>query len=183
VFEKLVSFTKDVSDLSDKPVLSPAELKAQFDSAPDEVRQYLNKLIDALQKSTAGDSGAKNIGATSISGVTGSDVQSVLEGLKTYADGKYLSMAGQKVEIIEGTVAVFGGNTFTLSVTFPTAYASTPDVVFSRITQGVSYTDLIMNPYIHEVTNTGFKCRFNSYNNTQGFGTGTFKAKFLVIGK
>jgi hypothetical protein len=183
MFEKLVSFTKKVADLPDRPSLNPAELKNQFDAAPDEVRVYLNKLIDALQKSTAGDSGAKNVGASSLSGVDGSDVQSVLEGLKKYSDEKFLAMNGQKVEVVEGTVAVFGGNTFTLSVTFPSAYTSTPDVVFSRITQGVSYTDLIMSPYIHEVTTTGFKCRFNSYNNTQGFGTGTFKAKFLVIGK
>jgi hypothetical protein len=84
MFEKLVSFTKDVSDLADKPALgSAAALKAQFDAAPDEVRVYLNKLIEALQKTTAGDSGAKNIGVTSISGLTGSDVQTILESLNT----------------------------------------------------------------------------------------------------
>jgi hypothetical protein len=49
-FEKLIAFTKKVADLSDKPSLNPSELKAQFDAAPDEARQYLNKLIDALKK-------------------------------------------------------------------------------------------------------------------------------------
>lgn len=84
MFEKLVSFTKDVSDLPDRPAVdSAAALKAQFDAAPDEVRVYLNKLIDALKLTTAGDSGAKNIGATSISGLTGTDVQSLLESLNT----------------------------------------------------------------------------------------------------
>jgi hypothetical protein len=81
--EKLNAFTKDVSDLSDRPALNPTELKAQFDAAPDEVRQYLNKLIDALKKTTAGDSGAKNIGATTISGLTGTDIQTILESLNT----------------------------------------------------------------------------------------------------
>jgi hypothetical protein len=83
VLEKLNAFTKDVSDLSDRPALNPTELKAQFDAAPDEVRQYLNKLIDALKKTTAGDSGAKNIGATTISGLTGTDVQTILGSLNT----------------------------------------------------------------------------------------------------
>jgi hypothetical protein len=81
LFEKLVSFTKKVADLPDRPSLDPAALKAQFDAAPDEVREYYNKLIDALQKTTTGDSGAKNIGATTISGLDGSNVQSLLESI------------------------------------------------------------------------------------------------------
>jgi hypothetical protein len=81
--EKLLAFTKKVADLSDRPALNPTELKAQFDAAPEEVRQYLNKLIDALSKTTSGDSGAKNIGASTISGLTGSNVQSLLEALNT----------------------------------------------------------------------------------------------------
>jgi hypothetical protein len=83
MFEKLVSFTKKVADLADKPALNPTELKAQFDAAPDEVRTYLNKLIDALKSTTAGDSGAKNTGATTITGLTGTDVQSLLDSLNT----------------------------------------------------------------------------------------------------
>lgn len=86
MFEKLVSFTKDVSDLANQPALDAVALKAQFDAAPDEVRTYLNQLIDALLKNTAGDSGAKNIGATNITGLTGLDVQTLLESLKTYVD-------------------------------------------------------------------------------------------------
>lgn len=81
MFEKLVSFTKKVSDLADKPALTPAELKSQFDAAPDEVRVYLNKLIDAMKSTASGDSGAKNTGATTITGLTGNDVQTLLEGL------------------------------------------------------------------------------------------------------
>lgn len=81
MFEKLVSFTKKVADLPDRPSLNPGALKAQFDAAPDEVRVHLNKLIDALKLTTTGDSGAKNIGATNIPGLTGSDVQTLLEQL------------------------------------------------------------------------------------------------------
>lgn len=82
-FQKLLSFTQDVSDLPDKPSLTPAQLKAQFDAAPNEVRTALNNLIDALIKTTAGDSGAKNIGATTISGLTGNNVQTLLESINT----------------------------------------------------------------------------------------------------
>lgn len=83
MFQKLTAFTKKVADLADKPTLTPAELKAQFDAAPDEVREYLNNLIDALQKTTAGDSGAKNIGATAIAGLAGGDIQTLLENIAT----------------------------------------------------------------------------------------------------
>jgi hypothetical protein len=82
MFEKLVSFTKKVADLPDRPSTNP---KAQFDLAPDEVRQYLNKLIDALKSTETDDSGAKNIGVSSISGLTGSDVQTLLGSLKDYS--------------------------------------------------------------------------------------------------
>jgi hypothetical protein len=81
MLEKLTAFTKKVSDLSNKPALNPTELKAQFDAAPEELRQYLNKLIDALLKTSSGDSGAKNIGATTITGLTGNNVQIILENL------------------------------------------------------------------------------------------------------
>lgn len=83
MFQQLVSFTKKVADLADKPSINASELKAQFDAAPDEVRQYLNNLIDALKSTTLGDSGAKNIGATSISGLTGTDIQAILESLNS----------------------------------------------------------------------------------------------------
>jgi hypothetical protein len=48
MFQKLTAFTTKVADLADKPTLSPTDLKAQFDAAPDEVREYLNLLIDDL---------------------------------------------------------------------------------------------------------------------------------------
>jgi hypothetical protein len=85
-FEKLLSFAKKVSDLSDKPALTPTALKAQFDAAPDELRESFNALIDALKKTTSGDSGAKNIGATTITGLSGTDVQTILASMKTYMD-------------------------------------------------------------------------------------------------
>jgi hypothetical protein len=86
-FNELAAFTKTVSDLADEiDTDNPSELKAAFDAAPEELRQSFNNLVKALKSTTNGDSGAKNTGATNISGLTGSDVQSLLESLKTYAD-------------------------------------------------------------------------------------------------
>lgn len=85
---KLNAFTKKVADFADQPSGTPAEIKAQFDAAPDELRTYFNNLIDALKSTATGDSGAKNTGATAITGVSGTDVQTLLESLKTYSDSK-----------------------------------------------------------------------------------------------
>jgi hypothetical protein len=129
MFEKLVSFTKKVSDLADKPSLNSNELKAQFDAAPDEVRTYLNKLVDALTKNTGGDSGAKNIGATNITGLTGMDVQTLLESLKSYADTKFALQSAVPV-IQKGSASVTLANTDLVSkaITFPNAFSTVPKV-------------------------------------------------------
>jgi hypothetical protein len=89
--QKLTAFTKKVADLADKPnaTMTAAEVKAQFDAAPDEVRQYLNQLIDALQSTTDGDSGADNIKVTPIS-TSPDTLQGVLEWLKTQIDNTVL---------------------------------------------------------------------------------------------
>ena len=86
VFLRIFNFQKSSYNLPDSPQLQASELKSQFDAAPEEVRQYLNKLIDVLTSSTDGDSGANNIKTTSISGVSGNDVQTMLESFKTLLD-------------------------------------------------------------------------------------------------
>jgi hypothetical protein len=106
MFQKLVSFTKKVADLSDKPSLNPAELKAQFDAAPDEVRESLNKLIDALQKTETGDSGAKNIGVTNISGLTGTDVQTLLEALANNKVNKAGDILSGPLRFADGSATI-----------------------------------------------------------------------------
>jgi hypothetical protein len=85
-FNKLNAFTKKVSDFADQVTGNPSEIKAQFDAAPEELRTYFNNLVDALKSTSDTDSGAKNLGAKAISGLTGTDVQSLLEDLakKTY---------------------------------------------------------------------------------------------------
>jgi hypothetical protein len=108
-FDKLDSFTKKVSDLSDKPSLTPTALKAQFDAAPDELRGKFNDLIDGLKKTTAGDSGAKNIGVSTISGVTGNDIQTVLGNITTISGS---NANGNYVKLPDGTLIQWFNVTF-----------------------------------------------------------------------
>lgn len=84
-FTQLPSFTQDVSMLPDNPALTPAQLKAQFDAAPSQLLTYFNNLITALKQTTNGDSGAKNVGATTIGSMIGNDVQTLLAALDARA--------------------------------------------------------------------------------------------------
>lgn len=80
-FNELAAFTQKVSDAADQIVGNPVVAKAIFDAAPEELRTYFNNLVKALKATTIGDSGAKNTGATAITGLTGTDVQSLLQSL------------------------------------------------------------------------------------------------------
>lgn len=182
MLEKLTSFTKKVADLSDRPSLNPADLKAAFDAAPDEVRQYLNKLIDALKKTEAGDSGAKNIGATTITGLTGTDVQSLLESLKTLADTK-LSGAGELVEVMEVPFYCPGStNVVVAHITFSKPFTTVPIILPGQVTEAVSYADVLAYPYIYNQSKTGCSIQLHNYKDGL-FSSGTLRMKFLIIGK
>jgi hypothetical protein len=87
---KITEFLKKVVDLTDTPSenMAPADIKAWFDSSPEELRVKLNKVIDDLLSTAAGASGAKQIGVETISGLTGNDVQTLLQALKTITDNK-----------------------------------------------------------------------------------------------
>ncbi|WHY76065.1 H-type lectin domain-containing protein [Neobacillus sp. WH10] len=189
MFEKLVSFTKDVSDLPDSPAANQAaELKAQFDAAPNEVREYLNKLIDALKKTEDGDSGADNIGATAIAGLTGTTIQTLLESLKTHADKKVQGFASNlRIEQVYGQFFTNGNSSkSTASVNFVSAFESAPSVFLGDISQIQSYGNTLCFPVIRNVTKTGFQCDIQTAGG-QNLGTPGSPANifinFLIIGK
>ena len=62
-------FTKRVGDLPDQPNMQAAELKTCFDSSPEELRQALNRLCDALGEFSA----AAKLGYTGECGRAGAD--------------------------------------------------------------------------------------------------------------
>jgi len=87
---KITAFQKTHAMLDRKPNaiggLTYTELQAWWDSSPEELRVAFNALVDALLATTDGASGADNIGATAVSGLTGTTVQTLIESLKTYAE-------------------------------------------------------------------------------------------------
>lgn len=75
---------KQVTDAADRPTGTAQQIKYLFDRlALEVVIPALNALIDELT-----NSGASSVG-TSISGVAGTDVQTVLEGMKALIDDRY----------------------------------------------------------------------------------------------
>ncbi|MGD6898598.1 glycosyl hydrolase family 28-related protein [Bacillus infantis] len=80
-FKKQGNFTFNHSEQQDDlyRVKESTDIKKDFDSRAEELKNTLNVLIDDLKKITAGDSGAKNIGVSTIEGVAGNDIQTVLE--------------------------------------------------------------------------------------------------------
>jgi hypothetical protein len=87
-FEKLNGFEKKIADLPDVPSMSAADLKSYFDSAPEQLRTYLNRLITALEDAEEGTSGASSIGTSKITGLNSFNVQGILQELKTALDNK-----------------------------------------------------------------------------------------------
>lgn len=75
---KIQTFTHKISDLPDQPNMQPEELKAHFDSSPEELRQALNALCDALAAQTA----AADIGFAQTAGVPETTVQEAIENVQ-----------------------------------------------------------------------------------------------------
>jgi hypothetical protein len=137
MFSKLLAFTKKVSDFADHVTGNASDNKAQFDAAPEELREYFNNLIDALKSTTSGDSGAKNIGATSIADLTGNDVQTILESLKTYSDGKFVKNNGRT--IVEGltdtyTIPYTQTTKMNIVINLPQSFKSNADIAGVQVT-------------------------------------------------
>ncbi len=76
---KIEAFTHKISDLPDQPNMQPEELKAHFDSSPEELRQALNALCDALAAQTA----AADIGFAQTAGVPKTTVQEAIENVQS----------------------------------------------------------------------------------------------------
>ena len=74
---KVNDWSQAVSSLDDKPKMTAASLKAAFDSNSNQLKPAINGIIDDL----TGSQGALNIGLTPIDGLSGSNVQSVLQAI------------------------------------------------------------------------------------------------------
>lgn len=83
---KLTTDLNIVSALADLPNatsgLTAAQVKAKFDEGPNGIKAYINDVLTVeLESTTEGSSGADKIGATAISGLSGTNVQSLLRSI------------------------------------------------------------------------------------------------------
>lgn len=72
------TFAKRIISLPDQPNMQPDELKAYFDSSPEELRQAHNGLCDALSTNTA----AASLGFQRTAGVPADNVQTAVENVQ-----------------------------------------------------------------------------------------------------
>lgn len=83
---KLNDFTHKIIDLRDQPNMQPDDLKAYFDSSPEEVRQAHNGLCDALTTGTTAATAAANIGFQRTASVPADTVQAAVENVQSQLD-------------------------------------------------------------------------------------------------
>ena len=72
------TYEKRIANLPDQPNMQPNELKAYFDSSPEEIRQAHNGLCDALSANTA----AASLGFQRTAGVPADNVQTAVENVQ-----------------------------------------------------------------------------------------------------
>jgi hypothetical protein len=171
-FNKLDAFTQKVADAADQIVGNPTAAKAIFDAAPEQLRTYFNNLIDALKSTSDTDSGAKNLGAKAITGLTGTDVQSLLEDLTaktyqaspniqipTYFNGWVENSVGSgfywkdKDNTVHFQLVLKNGDTHTNAtiMTFPSGYIPDREYLLVGYCEGANVTD---HTVIYHITNS-----------------------------
>lgn len=80
--QKITGFTKRISQLADQPNMQPDELKAYFDSSPEQLRQAHNGLCDVLTEATSSASAAAGLGFQRTAGVPADTVQAAVENVQ-----------------------------------------------------------------------------------------------------
>ena len=89
---KVNDWSQAVSSLDDKPKMTAASLKAAFDSNSNQLKPAINGIIDDL----TGSQGALNIGLTPIDGLSGSNVQAVLQAISLLLKNKDIDIVSLK---------------------------------------------------------------------------------------
>ena len=80
------TYEKRIASLPDQPNMQPDELKAYFDSSPEQLRQAHNGLCDALTEATSATSAAAGLGFQRTAGVPADNVQAAVENVQAQLD-------------------------------------------------------------------------------------------------
>ena len=106
---KFTGFTFNHMDQEDTPDLTPEQVKAAFDSRGVDLKTFLDALIDVLNSTTKGASGADNIAATAITSLDGATVQALLESLRNKLKATTDSASGADFVGATGITGLTGG--------------------------------------------------------------------------
>lgn len=166
--------------------LSAAALKAKFDEGPNALKTYINSLITILNSTTDGSSGADNIGATAISGLSGTTVQSLIESLKALVDTNDDNITTNRLLSEDGN---FTGSWF--GVTNPAASEpgiqgqvdlNTENIASQLLKQqiqgSIPYGEIVLTDYIANFPDVGF----DLYRDSAGVVQHTFDVEQYKTG-
>lgn len=96
-------------------VYSSSQIKTFFDSQATELKTNHNGVITVLGQTTAGDSGAENIGSAPIAGVTGTKVYTQMSSLKSQIDAAVVGQVPLTTITPYGGTTTNSGNNYSLS--------------------------------------------------------------------
>ena len=158
---KITAFTHRIADLPDQPNLPADELKARFDSSPEELRVAHNALCDDADRLDDRVSGiiAETFGDTIDRSMLSDEFEADLDGMEESIDGLTESVA-QKCEAYFGTYSGDGdGQQVNLGFQ-PKAVIVIDPTTGSNTTQTINFCGMGVqgNPVTSriEITSTGF---------------------------
>ena len=136
---KITQFTHRIVDLPDQPNLPADELKARFDSSPEELRQAHNALCDDADRLDDRVSGiiAETFGDTISKSMLSDELQDELDGLADSIE----TLDAQKCEVYFGSYTGDGSNSRTISVP-----ANTKAMIVHEFYSGETFVGLAVNP-------------------------------------
>ena len=178
---------KKIADLSDTPNsdgMSAAELKAYFDYIPKTLIALtrLNSIIDII----SGSSGAENVGASTITGVTGTNAQAILESLKSLIDLRYTKNETDNLLSFKATNETvsqliknvdFDEDTGKFTFTFESGNTKEIDTAMEKIAVNFSYdsdTQSLVLEYVDGTTETISLAEFITNNEFEDSNTVDF---------
>ncbi|AHF08562.1 hypothetical protein [Desulfitobacterium metallireducens] len=114
-FETKDTFTFDHTAQAPYPSWTPLQTQQSFNARGEELRLALNGVINLLNATAAGASGAKNVGMTPITSIgTQTDVQSIVEALITRLQAITTGTSGAKFIGVESITGLTGNDVQTL---------------------------------------------------------------------
>ena len=149
---KITAFTHRIADLPDQPNLPADELKARFDSSPEELRAAHNAVCDDADRLEARVAGivAATFGDSIDKSMLSDELQDELDALEDSVD----TLSSQKCEVYFGTYTGNGSGSSDISVPENTKvvilhkfYSSETYIALEGVSQGyVRLNNGILNP-------------------------------------